>query len=93
MLAQAGEQPLGNEFRLEMGPIVQQCHVPHFRRALRAAAQQTLVAANLLKLGAQTLDAEIITEADDALSKAVDLKFDAAALLFDLEQTTGFSCF
>lgn len=61
--------------------------------ALRAAAQQTLVAANLLKLGAQTLDAEIITEAGDALSKAVDLKFDAAALLFDLEQTTGFSCF
>jgi hypothetical protein len=60
---------------------------------LGVAAQATIQAANLLKLGAQTLDAETINQAASMMEAAFDAKIAAAGDLVSLEQTVGFSCF
>jgi hypothetical protein len=60
---------------------------------LRRTAQKSIEAANLLQLGAATLDSSVIDEAGQRLERAFDLKIQATLALVELERNTGLTCF
>jgi hypothetical protein len=74
-------------------------HVPNWKpgaaviEALNLAADTTIKSANLMELGAETLDAAVVDEAAAAMADAFDAKTEAAVAQFVLQNETGFSCF
>lgn len=61
--------------------------------ARNQTAKLTIQGVNLILIGAQELDAALMQDGTGLLDDANDAKFEAAALLVELEAETGVGCF